>query len=127
MRHPMSVAKSIWGMQCVQAPMAFAGFHGSTDESQLVQPRSLSLAAQGPTASLRSALLRLCSLHSLTCCWSQWQLYSCRLGVSSCHLCHERGGSCMTLPVVQASERPCLQWLRCAGDQERVCHEVQPG
>ena len=58
-RHLMSVAKPILGMRCVQAPMAFAGFHGSTDESQLVQPplafsgrsRTHRLVEVGPAAT----------------------------------------------------------------------------
>ena len=122
MRHLMSVAKPTLCIQCVQAPMAFAGFHGSTDESQLVQPplafsgrsRTHRLVEVGPAAPLLFTLTNL-------------QRYSSSLGVSSCHLCHEQGGSDMTLPVVQASERLYLQRLRCAGDQECLCHEVQPG
>ena len=66
-RHLMSVAKPTLGMQCVQAPMAFAGFHGSTDESQLVQPplafsgrsRTHRLVEVGPAAPLLSALTYL--------------------------------------------------------------------
>ena len=64
MRHLMSVAKPTLGMQRMQAPMAFAGFHGSTDESQLVRPplafsgrsRTHRLVEVGLAAPLPSAL-----------------------------------------------------------------------
>ena len=67
MRHLMSVAKPMLGMQRVQAPMAFAGFHGSTDESQLVQPplafsgrsRTHRLVEVSPAAPLLCALIDL--------------------------------------------------------------------
>ena len=77
----MSVANSILGMQCVQAPMAFAGFHGSTDESQLVQPplafsgrsRTHRLVEVRPAAPLPSALTDLLLEPMTTLLLQSWR------------------------------------------------------
>ena len=108
----MSVADPTLSMQCVQAPMAFAGFHGSTDESQLVQPplafsgrsRTHRLVEVGPAAP------RLCALANLPLqpkailllqTWGELALVASAMSrATASHLL-----------LAQASEALCLQWL----------------